>query len=166
MRSVFVFDCTNPISRQKAQTLANGFLNRCYPPSLVLKEEELESQNECMSYRFLESKIITERNVTTVQHWNKNIDDILAHGRQKFLNIQHARSFGNRDTKRGVLISRVLAIDRMSSNDGLKLQGVVNLFIELILLGYSTRMLKQVCRNMYRRSQSPIWKVISKHFTR
>ena len=55
----------------------------------MFKEKELESQNGCVSYRFLESKIITEKNVTTVLHWNKNNDEILAHGWQKFPNRMH-----------------------------------------------------------------------------
>lgn len=148
LRSVIAYDCTDHFSKRKAEFLANELLNECYPKSLKLEKEELELSFDSVEYRFLEAKITTTRNTSTVQHWNKNIASIMETGTQKFLNLQHARSFGNRNTKRGVIISRVMAIDRISSSETLKFYAVMNLFLELRLLGYSCRMLKQVCRNM------------------
>ena len=51
------------------------------------------------------------------------------------------------------------------SRNNLKLRGIWNLFAELRLLGFSPCLLKQERRNTYRVSRSPLWKVISKHFT-
>ena len=149
----------------KTDQIARRLLNECYPPGLKLEQELIETKDGKSYFRYLEAKITLERNKTTVEHWNKNISTILEAGGQKFFNIQHAKSFGNRDRKRGVIISRVLAIDRLTRYPCLKTFGVGNLIIELRLLEYSPRILKQVCRNMYRRTQSPIWVFASRFLT-
>jgi len=158
-------DTRSALSKREADGLAQRLLHECYPQGLTLERENIEEANGKKTFRFLEAKITIARNTTTVEHWNKNITAILETGRQKFFNIQHAKSFGNRDTKRGVIVSRVLAIDRLTRDPGLKIFGVGNLFIELRLLGYSTRILKQVCRNMYRRTRSPLWVLASRFLT-
>ena len=56
LQSVFAVDRTSFASRKKAECLAQSLLRDCYPPSLVLEQEELAKNANHVSYRFLEAK--------------------------------------------------------------------------------------------------------------
>jgi hypothetical protein len=154
---VAVFNDKNAASQLRAQTLVRQLQTTCYPDGLVLQQEQFHNQ----SVVFLEANVHVSRNKITVSHHSKNIQHIRDTGSQKFYTMQCSNSFSSRNSKRGVLISRLIAISSNSPCSTSLLSAVKNLFHETSTLGYGNRIQRQACARMYRVSHNDIWLTIS-----
>ena len=159
------FDRLSLQSKREAEKLRDALQSKCYPPPLTLKAEDLITRNNKFCLRFLEAEVTVTNNHISVSHYNKNIQHLLEHNRQKFKNIQAANSFSPKTSKIGVIFSRVLCIDALTPDLHNKVKAVGLFFLELRFLGYTSRTLQKVCWKMYQRTSSRVWIAISRFLT-
>ena len=157
----FVDDCSGVIAYSKsiqhtkyrAKKILQGYKTDCYPKELILKEEEIKNG----SYRFLETITTVNKNKINVKHFLKNSDSIKNQGRQKFFNIKRSSSYESGQSKKGVIISRLITMERNTPNNTDLVEVVREFFKEMYFLGYNKKLLKSICYIMRRKSNRVVW---------
>ena len=105
---VVAFVKNNPISFQRAVRILDSFKSECYPDGLVLEEEKIELGE----FRFLEAMTSVKGCSISSRYFCKNLETICKEGKQKFYTIQSSQSFSSKQTKFGVLVARLIAIQK------------------------------------------------------
>jgi hypothetical protein len=154
------FSRHHPQTRVLAHSLFNDLRDNCYPHGLILEQEDCKDS----SLTFLETNVRVSDNTITASHHNKNIVSIRTTGHQRFFNLQSSRSYSSRNSKRGVIVARLMAISKSSPDDASLSNAVKSLFIELKTLGYGPKLMKQACVRMYHHTNSQVWNKISRSF--
>jgi hypothetical protein len=140
----------------KAQLMLNDFRENCYPGGLLLKEEKIENGN----FRFLETLATVSESSISACFFSKNIEQICETGSQKFFTLQSSFSYSSKAAKLGVLVARLFAIYNNTSTSADLFKAVGLFFIELRVLGYGAKMLKQACTRMQGHVGGDIWSLI------
>lgn len=144
----------------RAQRLRYGLFKDCYPKSLDLKEENVVEN----TYRFLETTTTLRDGKFRTVHFQKNHEELLTKNRQKFFTLKNSSSYDSRAGKKGVLIARLIAIKtNCSDNQGI-LSSCKKFFQELVYLGYSKSMIRDVCRVMTSKDYDDIWHRVAHEF--
>jgi hypothetical protein len=145
-------------SYSNAQALLHDLQHNCYPGGLVLKEEKIDQGQ----FRFLETLVTVAQDKISASFFSKNIDEICKTGSQKFYTLQSSWSYSSRKSKLGVIVARLSAINN-NTNSSLDLFRAVGLFlIELRLLGYGSKIMRQACSRMQRHTGGDIWSLITR----
>jgi hypothetical protein len=144
---------SDDFSLQNAQHISQMLQNNCYPGGLVLKQDEFKNGTGI----FLETRVSVTGNKIYAFHHSKNLRNILESGKQKFYTMQSSLSFSSRNSKRGVIVARLMAISKNSPDLTTLFCSVAAFFVELKILGYGTRILKQACMRLYFHSKSDLW---------
>jgi len=139
----------------RARSLLTQFREKCYPKELRMKSEHITSSG---TFKFLETETTIHGNSISVRHFSKNAMNIQQTGEQKFFSLQSFDSFSSQNSKRGVLISKLITIDSNSTSDADLVSAVADLVVEIqSTLGYTRRIFYQACQTMYIRTERQIW---------
>jgi hypothetical protein len=126
------FSKTDEQTKLRVERTLLELKTKCYPEGLVLEEEKIENG----SFSFLETQTCIKGNSISVKHRSKNIESLC---RQKFFTLQSADAFTSKNTKRGVIVSRLMTIVKNSESNANLFQSVGECFLELKILGYGQK---------------------------
>ena len=159
---VIAYSSILPNTKSRAEKIAKSYKNNCYPKDLILKPETIDNGD----YKFLETLTTVKENTISVKHFLKNTESISLTRKQTFYNIKSSHSFESCQSKKGVLISRILSIEKNTPNDQDLKYIMIDFIEELAILKYPKITIKSCLTNMRNRSSRSVWSLPPKIFFR
>jgi hypothetical protein len=152
-----IFDLNVPSTYTRAMKFIEKY-KQCYDSCLQL-EEEIITNN---TFNFLESTITIVNEKIILSPLRKNWLQICTTNTLLMNKFQHFYSFNPLQSKLGVIISTLHRLQSNSSNPSILTFAIIQIWTELILSKYPSKIIKKTILHVTNKSQLPMWFDINK----